>query len=79
MVVKSAIYWAEAEFKNHFKGADPLAGADLNNDGRIDDSERPDSDGNGIVDAHEWKKYLEKNKGSLRKLGGFFDTYYLSN
>lgn len=70
------IYWIRKGLSNHFPVADLKKGIDLNRNGVIEESERTDLNGDGVVSVKEWENFLKKNEAPLTKLGGFFKYYY---
>lgn len=70
------IYWIRSEFKQHSPDVEPEKGIDLNGDGVVETGEKPDSNGDAIVDNFEWKNFLGRNEANIRPLGGIFAYYY---
>ena len=70
------IHWIQNEIEKHYKGADLNKGVDLDRNGKIDEAERTDLNGDGKVDSSEWQAFLKRNESQLKNLGGFFKHYY---
>ncbi len=70
------VHWIETELSKHYKDLELNQGADLDQNGKIEGSERTDQNGDGNVDSAEWQKFVGDNKAALEKLGGHFKTYY---
>jgi prolyl oligopeptidase len=68
--------WLDTALSLHIPYLDLKVGADLNDDGRIEGSERTDLDGDCTVDTEELRKFLSNNRNALTNLGGYFKHYY---
>ncbi len=71
-----SVHWIETELSRHYENLDLTRGADLDQNGTIEGSERTDLNSDGNVDSAEWQKFVGDNKTALEKLGGHFKTYY---
>lgn len=72
----SDIHWIKNEIEKHYKSADFTSGIDFDRNGKIDEAERTDLNGDGKVDPTEWLAFLRRNESQLKSLGGFFKHYY---
>ncbi|MFA4974412.1 MAG: tetratricopeptide repeat protein [bacterium] len=69
-------HWIQTELARHYEDLDLTKGADLDQNGKIEGSERTDLNDDGNVDSTEWQKFTTDNRAALEILGGQFKTYY---
>ena len=70
------IHWIQNELEKHYKGVDLTKGVDLDRNGKVDEDERTDLNGDGKVDPAEWQAFLKGHEPQLKNLGAFFKDYY---
>lgn len=73
-ITTTSLEWFTAEGK--FPPLKECPGYDLNRNGKAEETERADLDGNGAVSEEEWKAFLDRNRSKIEPAGPFFKHYY---
>jgi|GEM_PF-8411 len=68
--------WVESSLDRFIPYLDMSDGVDLDENGRIEGTEKTDRNGDGAVSDNEWRKFLKDNRTALIKLDSNFRHYY---